>query len=64
LRWRKLAGVPQDKFEAALADSIEKPTMGGIIRSHKVGDRARVHRAADQTVITATEPMGGSPIYA
>jgi hypothetical protein len=31
-RWQKLAKVPQDKFEAALADMSIMPTMAGMLR--------------------------------
>jgi hypothetical protein len=31
-RWQKLASVPAHEFEAALADPVEMPTTGGILR--------------------------------
>jgi hypothetical protein len=32
--WQKLAKVPQDEFEAALADKTTKPSTNGIIRAN------------------------------
>lgn len=31
--WQRLAGVPKDQFEAAIADPDQKPTTAGIIRA-------------------------------
>lgn len=33
-RWQRLADVPEEKFEKALADPVEKPSTGRIIREN------------------------------
>lgn len=44
--WQRLARVPEDEFEAALADPIEKPTTAGIIRAATAPSRPAVSNDA------------------
>jgi hypothetical protein len=37
-RWQKLANVPAREFEAALADPVDMPTTGGILRKQNGGN--------------------------
>lgn len=40
--WRKLADVPEEQFEAALADPTQMPTTAGIIRQHTEPNPERI----------------------
>jgi hypothetical protein len=46
-RWGQLADVPEEQFEAALADPDRKPTTAGIIRESRPPDPAVVPVAAN-----------------
>jgi hypothetical protein len=45
-KWEKLAAVPQQEFEAALADRTAKPTTNGIIRASMAPKRNPVSTEA------------------
>ena len=44
--WQRLADIPKDEFEEALADRSRKPTTAGLIREHTPPEPERVPVAA------------------
>jgi hypothetical protein len=51
-QWEKLAAVPQEKFDAALADSTTMPTTASIIRA-TIQDPAKPKPPTKQPVVSA-----------